>query len=103
PEPFLDIHPATAAPLEIQNGDAVILETARGSIRLRAKLDQHLDPRVVATQYGWRQGRRHLGLPGYGPPGPEGANANLLLPDDARGPISGSVPHRSQRCRVRKG
>jgi len=45
---------------------------------------------------------RDLALPGYDPFGPEGANANLLIPDDARDPISGSVPHRTQMCRVRR-
>ena len=102
PEPFLEIHPATAEPLEIQDGDAVILETALGSISLKAKLSDSLDPRVVATQYGWWQGCRGLALPGYDPFSPQGANANLLIPDDARDPISGSVPHRAQRCRVRR-
>jgi len=43
-----------------------------------------------------------LGLPGYDPLGQEGTNANLLIPNEAIDPISGSVPHRPQRCRVRK-
>jgi anaerobic selenocysteine-containing dehydrogenase len=102
PEPFLEIHSATAAPLSIQDGDAVILETALGSVRLKAKLNDSLDPRVVATQHGWWQDCRDLALPGYDPFGPEGANANLLIPDDAVDPISGSVPHRTQMCRVRR-
>ena len=41
-------------------------------------------------------------VPGYDPFGPEGANANLLVSNEVIDPISGSVPHRSQRCRVRK-
>jgi hypothetical protein len=57
---------------------------------------------VVATQYGWWQGCRDLDLPGYDPFGPDGANANLLISNAAVDPISGSVQHRSVKCRVRK-
>jgi hypothetical protein len=57
---------------------------------------------VVATPYGWWQSCQPLGLPGYDPLTSDGANANLLIPNAATDPISGSVPHRAQRCRVRK-
>jgi anaerobic selenocysteine-containing dehydrogenase len=102
PEPFLEIHPATAAAVSIQDGEWVILETAMGRIRLKAKCKDSLHPGVVATAHGWWQACQELGLPGYDPLGPQGANANLLVSNDVRDPISGSVPHRSQRCRVRK-
>ena len=91
PEPFLEIHPATAAAASIQDGEWVILETATGRIRLKAKC-KALHPGVVATAHGWWQGCRELGLPGYDPFGPEGANANLLVSNDVIDPISGSVP-----------
>jgi anaerobic selenocysteine-containing dehydrogenase len=102
PEPFLEIHPATAAAERIQDGEWVILETATGRIRLKARYKDALHPGVVATAHGWWQGCQELGLPGYDPFGPAGANANLLVSNDIIDPISGSVPHRSQRCRVRK-
>jgi anaerobic selenocysteine-containing dehydrogenase len=102
PEPFLEIHPATAAVLSIQDGEWIILETAMGRIRLKARCKDSLHPGVVCTAHGWWQACRELGLPGYDPFGPEGANANLLISNDAIDPISGSVPHRSQRCRIRK-
>ena len=79
-----------------------MLETVRGAIKLKARLNSFLQPKVVATQYGWWQGCQELKAPGYDPFGPQGANANLLISNDAIDPISGSVPHRSQRCRVRK-
>lgn len=56
----------------------------------------------TTTPQGWWQGCQELRLPGYDPFGPGGANANLLVPNEDIDPISGSVPHRSQRCRVRK-
>jgi anaerobic selenocysteine-containing dehydrogenase len=102
PEPFLEIHPETAAAVGLQDGEWVILETATGRIRLRARFKDSLHPQLVATAHGWWQACRELGLPGYDPFGPEGANANLLVPNDVIDPISGSVPHRSQRCRVSK-
>jgi anaerobic selenocysteine-containing dehydrogenase len=102
PEPFLEIHPATAAAARIQDGEWIILETATGQIRLKAKFKDCLHPGVVATAHGWWQGCQELGLPSYDPFGPEGSNANLLVSNDVIDPISGSVPHRSQRCRVRK-
>jgi anaerobic selenocysteine-containing dehydrogenase len=102
PEPLLEIHPTTAAAGGIQDGEWVILETATGRIRLKARYKDSLHPGVVATAHGWWQDCQELGLPGYDPFRPEGANANLLISNEVIDPISGSVPHRSQRCRVRK-
>jgi anaerobic selenocysteine-containing dehydrogenase len=101
-EPLLEINPETAAALNIQDQEWVRLETAVGGIRLKAKLNSFLHPKVVATQYGWWQACNELGLPGYDPLGPNGANVNLLIGNDAIDPISGAPPHRSQPCRVRK-
>ena len=80
----------------------MLLETPTGAVTLKAKLSASLDPTVVATQYGWWQECRQLAAPGYDPFGPQGANVNLLISDDMIDPISGSVPHRAQRCRVRR-
>jgi anaerobic selenocysteine-containing dehydrogenase len=101
-EPLLEINPETAAALNIQDQEWIRLETAMGGIRLKAKLNSFLHPKVVATQYGWWQACNELGLPGYDAFGSKGANVNLLIANDAIDPISGAVPHRSQPCRVRK-
>jgi anaerobic selenocysteine-containing dehydrogenase len=102
PEPFLEIHPATASGLGVGDGEWVTVETATGRIRLKTKFRESLHPQVVSTAHGWWQACRELDLPGYDPFGPEGSNANLLVGNDVVDPISGSVPHRSQRCRVSK-
>ena len=47
-------------------------------------------------------GRLLLDLPGYDPFGPDGANINVLIGNDHIDPISGSVPHRSYLCEVRR-
>ena len=101
-EPLLEINPETAAALNIQDKEWVRLETALGGVRLKAKLNSLLHPKVVATQYGWWQACKELGLPGYDAFGSQGANVNLLIANDATDPISGAVPHRSQPCRVSK-
>ena len=102
PGPLLEIHPSTAAALGIAHGERVRVETAAGRVRLRARFSPSLHPRVVATQYGWWQACQELGAPAHDPLRPDGANANLLVSNDVVDPISGSVPHRSQRCRVAK-
>jgi len=102
PEPFVEIHPATASSLGVHDGEWVAVETLAGQVRLKAKFNSFLHPVVVCTQYGWWQACRELGLHGYDPFAPHGANANLLVSNDVLDPISGSVAHRSQMCRVRK-
>jgi anaerobic selenocysteine-containing dehydrogenase len=101
-EPFLEIHPTTAEALGIEDDAWVVLETHQGAVTVKAKVSASVDPRVVATQYGWWQECRELGAAAYDPFRTEGANVNLLIPTDEIDPISGSVPHRTQKCRVRK-
>ncbi len=96
----MDIHPQTAAARSIAEGERVALETPAGRIVVRARFRQSLDPRVVVGQHGWWQACRELGLPGYDPLSPEGANYNLLIGNEDCDPISGSVPHRSYLCEV---
>jgi anaerobic selenocysteine-containing dehydrogenase len=88
--------------LGIAENEWVVLETINGKVRLKAKLNKFIHPRVVATQHGWWQGCEPLGLPDYDPLSPNGANVNLILSARLRDPISGAVAHRSQRCRIRK-
>jgi anaerobic selenocysteine-containing dehydrogenase len=102
PEPFLEINPATAASLNIRQDDWIKLETPAGAIRLKAKLNPSLHPKVVATQYGWWQNCKELNLPGHNALTENGANINLIIPNADADPISGAVAHRCQPCRVRK-
>jgi anaerobic selenocysteine-containing dehydrogenase len=51
--PIVEIHPQTAAPLGIENGDWVVIETRRGRIRQKAKLTSGIDPRVIHAEHGW--------------------------------------------------
>ena len=102
PEPFAELHPKTAKSEGVKNGEWILLETANGKVKLKAKFNESLHPAVVATVYGWWQACRLSNLSGYDPLDQSGANANLLIANSNIDPISASVAHRSQRCRVRK-
>jgi anaerobic selenocysteine-containing dehydrogenase len=101
PEPFLEIHPSAADAAGIKDGDWILLETANGKVKLKAKLNESLHPSVVATVYGWWQACQELGLDAQDPFSANGANTNLLVSNADLDPISASVAHRAQRCRIR--
>ena len=100
PDPFLEVHPSTALALKIHDGDWILLGTPAGRIRLKAKFNESLHPSIVATVYGWWQSCKELDLSGHDPFSENGANLNLLVPNADADPISASVAHRGQRCRV---
>src|SRR5258706_7804371 len=102
PEPFLEIHPATADAGGITEGEWIFLETKTGKVKLKAKFNESLHPQVVATVYGWWQACQELNHTGHDPFSPNGANTNLLIPNSDNDGISASVAHRGQRCRVSK-
>jgi anaerobic selenocysteine-containing dehydrogenase len=101
-EPFVEIHPDTAAGLSVLDGEWVNVETVGGKIRLKARYNSALHPKVVCAVAGWWQSCRELGLPAYDPLASKGANINLIIPNTHIDPISASVPHRSRMCRVSK-
>jgi anaerobic selenocysteine-containing dehydrogenase len=102
PEPFIEIHPRTAEESGIADGEWIFVETAMGKVKLKTKYDGSLHPTVVTTVYGWWQPCEELNLPGYDPFSCNGANTNLLIPNSDKDPISASVAHRGQRCRLTK-
>lgn len=53
PDPIVEIHPDTAAPFGIKDGDWVYIETLRGKIQQKAKLTSGIDPRVIHVEHGW--------------------------------------------------
>jgi len=102
PEPSLEIHPRAAEAAAVAEGDWIFVETEVGKVRLKAKFNDSLHPTVVATVYGWWQACQELKLGAYDPFSPNGANANLLIPNTDTDPLSASVKHRGQPCRVTK-
>ncbi len=100
PYPYVEINEKRADELGIKDGDWVLMETPSGRIRLKAKLEENIHPQVVCTQHGWWQGCKALDLPAYDPFSEEGANVNLLVPNELADPITGSVPHKSYVCNI---
>ncbi len=99
PDPIVLIHPDTASRLGIDDGDWVSIETKRGAIRQKAKLNAEIAPRVVILSYGWWfPERKDLELSGW-----KESNLNILTnsapPYD---PAIGSTPLRAVPCRVYK-
>jgi anaerobic selenocysteine-containing dehydrogenase len=98
PDPWLKIHPATAAALGTTEDDWVAVEVANGSgrCRFRARLTEDVEENVVSTGMGWwlpeAEGPEHgaldvniNGAMSYGPP---------------YDPAAGSANTRGLRCRV---
>jgi anaerobic selenocysteine-containing dehydrogenase len=102
PDPEVELHPSAADARGIGAGDWVYIETPAGRVRARAKLNDTLEPNVVCGQHGWWQACADLGMPGYDPFGPDGANFNLIIGNEAIDPVSGSVPHRAYLCQIRR-
>jgi anaerobic selenocysteine-containing dehydrogenase len=101
-DPEVELHPAAARARGIAAGDWVRIETPDGSVRVRARLNDNLDPRVVVGEHGWWQGCTELGLSSYDPFEPTGANFNLLIGSGALDPVSGTASHRSYLCEIRR-
>ena len=99
PDPIILIHPETASPLKIEEGDWVSIETKRGTIRQKVRLNQDIDPRVVVVSYGWWfPESSDLELSGW-----KESNINILTSSDPPyDPALGSTPLRAALCRVYK-
>jgi anaerobic selenocysteine-containing dehydrogenase len=100
--PEVELHPAAAQARGIAHGDWVSIETPEGCVRVRARLNDSLDPNVVVGEHGWWQACAEIGAPGYDPFGPDGANLNLIIGPAALDPVSGTASHRSYLCEIRR-
>jgi anaerobic selenocysteine-containing dehydrogenase len=85
PEPVAEIHPKTAKDLGISTGDAIIVETSRGGLQMKAKLTENIHPRCVSIEHGWAD-----------------ANANILTNNEELDPVTASPNLKSIPCRVTK-
>lgn len=96
PEPIVEIHPDTAKPFGISNGDWVWIETLRGKIRQKARITEEIDPRVIHVEHGWWFPEE---------PGPEHgvwkSNANVLTSNGPPyDPAMGTYQLRALLCRI---
>jgi anaerobic selenocysteine-containing dehydrogenase len=101
PHPSAEIHPETALRYGIEHDAWMLVESPRGTIKVKARVTGNIVPGVVCCQHGWWQDCRDLELPGYDPFSAAGANPSTLIGTEQTDPVSGSLPHRSYLCRVR--
>lgn len=87
PEPYAEINPKTANHYGIRNGDAVIVESNRGKIKVKALVTEDMMEGVVSIPHGW----------------PGEANVNLLTDVHCREPIMGYPQMKSQLCSIQRG
>ena len=85
PDPLVEIHPSTARKFDITDGEIVVIETKKGSIKVKAKVTEDIAPQVVSIPHGWAQ-----------------ANVNILTDLDLREPITGYPERNAVLCRVKK-
>jgi anaerobic selenocysteine-containing dehydrogenase len=86
PEPKAEIGPRTALRYGIKDGDQIAIETNRGSVRMKANIDERVAEGVVLIPHGW----------------PAEANANLLTDAQCREPIMGYPDMKSLLCAIKK-
>lgn len=85
PEPMVMIHPDRAAELGISHGDWTIVESPRGSIRVKAEVTHAVSPNCLYVPGGWAE-----------------ANFNELGIDDVIDPISSQANYMMCAGRIRK-
>jgi anaerobic selenocysteine-containing dehydrogenase len=86
PHPLAEIGLQTARRFGISDGDNIIIETDRGLVRMKAKVDSRVAEGVVLIPHGW----------------PGEANANLLTDTECREPIMGYPELKSLLCVIKK-
>jgi anaerobic selenocysteine-containing dehydrogenase len=86
PEALTEMGPETAEKYGIGDGDQVVVETNRGHVKMKARVDERVAEGVVLVPHGW---------------GGE-ANGNLLTDVNCREPIMGYPDQKSLQCTIRK-
>ena len=86
PEAYGEIHPKTAKQYGVKDGDAIIVESNRGQIRVKAQVTEDMMEGVLSIPHGW----------------PREGNVNLLTDVHCREPIMGYPQMKSQLCSIRK-
>jgi len=86
PEPRAEIGPKTASRYGIKESDEIIIETNRGTVRMKVHVDERVAEGVVLVPHGW----------------PGEANANLLTDTNCREPIMGYPEIKALLCSIKK-
>jgi len=85
PEPLAEIHPATAKEYGVADGEMAVIETKKGSIKMKISTTEDIMPRCISLPQGWSD-----------------ANVNVLTDIQLRDPESGLPQFKAILCRIRK-
>ena len=86
PEALTEIGPETAKRFGIEDGDQIVVETNRGQVKMKARVDERVAEGVVLVPHGWGGD----------------ANGNLLTDVSCREPIMGYPDQKSLQCTILK-
>jgi anaerobic selenocysteine-containing dehydrogenase len=97
PYPIVELHPETARKHGIQEMDWVWIESPRGRVRQRAKLNEGIHPSVVVAEHGWWYPEIKEEDHGW-----EISNINLLTDDsyESLDPVMGATNLRVLLCNI---
>jgi formate dehydrogenase (coenzyme F420) alpha subunit len=85
PEPFLDVHPSTAARLNVETGNLVVVSTKYGRVEIKANVTDEVRHDCIRMPHGWDE-----------------ANANDVTGLEHFDPVSGFPWLRAVPARVEK-
>ncbi len=86
PEGLTEMGPETANKFGIEDGDTILVESNRGRVKMKARVDERVAEGVVLVPHGWGGD----------------ANGNLLTDVNCREPIMGYPDQKSLQCSIRK-
>jgi anaerobic selenocysteine-containing dehydrogenase len=100
PDPTVEIHPDTAADLDIRHGDWVWVENWLGKQKFKAKVTIVVPPEMVMAAHGWW-------FPEKEPADPSNfgvweSNVNQLIPMSSQGKDGLGAPLKNLLCKVYK-
>ena len=97
PDPIVEVHPETARKHGIKEMDWVWIESPRGRIKQKAKLNDGIDPGVVVAEHGWWFPEIKDAGHGW-----DISNINLLTDDSHRSmdPVMGATNLRVLLCNI---
>ena len=98
PDPIVEIHPAAAKILDLNEGDWACIITPKGRIEQKVHLSEGLDPRVVFVDYGWWFPEEKIAsLFDW-----DKSNVNILTAGEPFDPAMGTPNLRAFPCRIEK-
>ena len=96
-DPVVEIHPATAEKEGIKDGQWIVIESARGKVRQRAKIYAGIHPKVVGAQHAWWFPEKKDPAHGW-----DASNINILTENayESCDPAMGATSVRTLLCRI---